>query len=216
MTPHRLLLLAALVTCCVATAAEKPKLTAFERSQGWRFLFDGSDISSWRSYRADKVGSNWQVRDGSLAGAAGEALVSEEEFGDFELLFDWKVGAGGQGTVFFHVAEDAGSPGQTGPRMLLAGHGAAMGGNGYGPPDRAITPQVDVWYRAKIVVFGNVVEHWLNGERVLTYTVDTPEWRKQVQASGEAGLRELGKTRVGRIVLAGDAVEFRNIKVRSI
>lgn len=210
-----LLLLAVLASCVAATAAEKPKLTAFERSQGWRFLFDGADASSWRGYRADDLAANWRVLDGSLVGQPGGALVSVEEFGDFELQFDWKVGAGGRGTVFFRVSEDEATPAETGPSMLLAGHEGPMGGHGFGAPDRAVTPQFDVWYRSRIVVFGNAVEHWINGDRVLTYSVDSPAWRKLVQAAGGAS-RELGKLRIGRLALEGAAVEFRNIKVRSL
>jgi hypothetical protein len=216
MSPRVFVLLAVVATGSALVAAEKPKVTAFERSQGWRLLFDGSDASDWRAYRANKLPANWQVADGSLAGGAGPALVSAEEFGDFELTFDWKVGEGGHGEVLFRVMEDAAEPAQSGLQMQLAGHGAALGGDGLSAPERAVTPQFDVWYRAKIVVFGNVVEHWINGERVHAYTIDSPDWRKAVAASALAGARDLGQARAGRLALSGEKVEFRNLKVRPL
>lgn len=216
MSLRHFLLLAVVSAACAAGAADKPKVTAFERSQGWRLLFDGRDVSDWRGYRADGFPANWQVSDESLRGVAGAALVSAEEFGDFELTFDWKVGEGGRGAVLFRVNEDAAAPEQSGPQMQLAGHGPALGGSGLSAPERVVTPQFDVWYRSKLVVFGNVVEHWINSERVLAYTIDSAEWRKAVAASAMAGARDFGRMRSGRLALSGDRVEFRNIKVRPL
>ncbi|MBA3849011.1 MAG: hypothetical protein C0502_03320 [Opitutus sp.] len=216
MNPRTVLPLSVLLAAVALNAAEAPKITAFERSQGWQLLFDGRDLSSWRGYRSDKVPANWRVADGSLTGAAGAALVTAAEFGDFELTFDWRVGEGGHGEVFVRTSEDAASPDRSGPQMQLAGHGPALGGHGLAAPERTIPPQFGVWYRSKIVAFGNRVEHWINGERVHAYSVDTPEWRKLVAASPLAGARDLGRQRAGFIALSGDRVEFRNLKVRPL
>lgn len=214
MNLKSLCVLAALLSGVAVCAAERVKLNAYERSQGWRLLFDGVDASDWRGYRAEKLPENWRVQDGSLFGGSGAALVSAEEYADFELTFDWRVEEGGRGEVYFRVSEDEAGPENTGPVMLLAGHGATLAGNGFVPPDRALTPQFGIWYRGKIVVFGNQVEHWLNGERVLRYMLDTPDWRKAVAASRFAAFGEFGALRRGRVALAGDKVEFRNLKVR--
>lgn len=207
---------ALLLTGLVAGAAERVRLNAYERAQGWRLLFDGMDVSDWRAYRGEKLPANWTVRDGSLHGASGAALVSVEEFGDFELIFDWRVEAGGRGVVHFRVTEDEPEPADSGPAMFLIGAGQPLGGNGLGPPDRQSTPQPGEWYRARIVVFGFQVEHWLGGEQVLRYLIDTPAWRQAVAASPFAGRRDYGTQRSGRLALSGDRVEFRNIKVRGL
>lgn len=214
MRPDRVVLLAALLTCTGALAADRPKLTAYERAQGWRMLFDGSDASSWRGYRAEKLPAHWQVREGTLACGSGSGVVSTEEFADFELTFDWRVATGGRGEVLVRVSEDAATPDQAGPRMLLSGHGETIGGNGLTGPDRKVVPQFDVWYRAKILVFGNVVEHWINGDRVLSYALDSAAWRQQAAAAGVKASRAWDSFRTGRIALVGENVEFRNIKVR--
>jgi len=198
-------------------AAEAPKLTAYERSQGWRYLFDGKSLSDWRGYRQNKVPANWQVVDGSLTSGGGTALVTEDDFKDFELVFDWKVGAGGSAEVYFRVSEDLAAPGDTGLVMQLAGTGVKMAGNGgLSEPMRDITLQPDVWYRSKIVVFGNQVEHWISGDRVLNYMIDSPDWRTAVAASPFKALKDYGLLREGRIVLAGSGVVFRNIKIREL
>lgn len=216
MTPKTMFLAAALAVGCSVVAAEKPKVTAFERSQGWKLLFDGNSLSDWRGYRADDVPANWLARDDSLIGVAGPVLVTAQEFRDFELQFDWRVAEGGQGAVFFRVSEDFKSPEETGLKLTLAAQGVALGGNGLMAPDRTIPAQFGVWYRARLVVFGDVVEHWINGERVATYTVGSSDWKRAVAASPLAAAKELGRIRDGRIGLAGDKVEFRNLKVRPL
>ncbi len=216
MFPKSLFVAVALAAGCVVTAADKPKVTAFERSQGWRLLFDGGKITEWRGYRADQVPATWQAQGDSLVGRGGNVLVTTQEFRDFELLFDWRVEEGGQGAVMFRVNEDLKTPDESGLRMNLVGADAALGGNGLMPPDRALTPQFGVWYRSRLVVFGDVVEHWINGERVAAYTVGSPDWKRALAASAWAGAKELGHARDGRLALVGDKVEFRNLKVRPL
>ena len=194
-----------------------PKLTAYERSQGWRYLFDGQSLSDWRGYHLDKVPANWQVAQGDLTASGGPALTTSEDFKDFEISFDWKVGAGGNAAVYYRSDEDAKEPAQSGPVMQLAGDGVVMAGNGgLNKPWRDVTFQPDVWYRAKISVFGNQVEHWINGDRILVYLIGSPDWRGAVAGSGFKGVRDYGLLTSGRIVFAGSGATFRNVKIRPL
>jgi hypothetical protein len=193
-------------------AADQPKVTAYERSQGWHLL----DASDWHGFRTNKLPANWQQRDGSFVGAAGAALVSNDEFADFELTFDWKVAPEGNGAVYFRVFEDEDAPEKSGPVMQLAGHGDALAGNGLAAPDHKLTPQFDVWYRSKIVVFGNQVEYWVNGEKVMSYMLDSPEWRKAIASSANPTVAKFVNERGGRVAFVGAGLEIRNVKVRSI
>ncbi|MDB6115480.1 MAG: hypothetical protein JWQ83_1472 [Lacunisphaera sp.] len=198
-------------------AAEMPKLTAYERSQGWRYLFDGQSLSDWRGYHLNKVPANWQVVEGQLTNGGGPALVTSGDFKDFELSFDWKVSAGGRAEVYYRADEDAQDPAASGPVMQLAGDGVVMGGNGgLSKPWREITLQPDVWYRSKISVFGYQVEHWVNGDRVLTYLIDSPDWRAAVAGSSYKGVRDYGLLTSGNIVFSGTGVMFRNVKIRPL
>lgn len=196
--------------------AEKPRLTAIERAQGWRFLFDGGSLSDWRGYRQNKTPANWTVADGWVTTGGGTALVSEAEFRDFELQFDWKVEEGGLGEVYLRAGEDGPTPESSGLLVELEG-GSGMGGNG-GLTElwRKITPQPGLWHRTKVLVYGNQVEHWIDGDRVLTYMVDSPDWRTAVAQSRFAGVKDYGVHAEGRIVLSGRGVSFRSIKVRPL
>ena len=151
-------------------SAEALRLTAYERAQGWRLLFDGKSLSDWRGYRESKVPANWKAVDGHLVGSGGTPLIAEEDYQDFELTFEWKVSEGGVGEVYFHVNEDGKNPEETGPVMQLAGHNGPIGGNG-GLTSywHEVSVQWDTWYQAKIMVFGYQVEYWINGEKVYDF-----------------------------------------------
>lgn len=217
MTPRRILLPLVLLAAFASASGEPVRLSATDRAQGWTLLFDGVSLGDWRGYRLSQVPANWKVEAGTLAGREGPALVTEEEYVDFELSFDWKVGAGGHGEVYFHVSEDGGHPIESGPRMDLSGHGPVLAGaDSLVMPTRGVMPQYDVWYQAKIYVFGNLVEYWLNGEKVTTYTLDSPSWRAAVAASRYKNWPDFGRVRPGRLALAGAGVQFRNIRVRGL
>lgn len=218
MTPRlRSSLLVLLLAALTASGAEPVRLTATERSQGWSLLFDGKSLGDWRGYRLSQTPPNWTVENGSLAGREGPALVTAEEYADFELSFDWKVADAGHGEVYFRVGEDGGHPLETGPRMDLAGHGPVLAGaDGLVTPSLGVMPQYDVWYQARITVYGNVVEYWLNGEKVTAYTLQSPDWKTAVAGSRYRNWPDFGKLPSGRIALAGAGVMFRNIKVRSL
>ena len=207
----------ALILAAPPGAAEPVKLTAYERAQGWRLLFDGQSLDDWRGYHQNKIPPNWRIAEGSLTSGGGAALVSNDDFMDFELQFDWKVSAGGSASVYFHADDDATESASSGPVMQLAGDGAVMAGNGgLTKPWRDITLQPDVWYRAKISVFGYHAEYWINGDRVASYVIDSPEWRAALAGSAFKSIREYGLRRTGRIVLDGSGVIFRNIKIRAL
>ncbi len=209
------LLLAVLALVSAAVAQERPRITAVERSQGWRFLFDGGSLADWRGYGQNKIPKNWSVADGWLTTSGGTALVSEGEYRDFELLFDWKADEDGVCQVYLRADEDRPAE-ESGLLVDLAG-GAGMGGNG-GLTElwRTITPQPGLWHRSKVSVYGNQVEHWIDGDRVMTYMIDSPGWREAVGSSRFKDVPDYGVHGEGRIVLFGKNASFRNIKIRPL
>ena len=89
-------LLLALITCAfVSLNAADPKLN--QPPKGFRSLFNGKDFEHWVVDPQD--GGHWRVIDGVIDyDALSEApdrnnknLWSRDEFGDFELLIDWRI-----------------------------------------------------------------------------------------------------------------------------
>ena len=81
-------------------------LSAKERADGWRLLFDGKTAAGWRGYRQQTLPGGWKAIDGALTrvGQAGD-IVTIDEFGDFELTLEWKLAPNGNSGVFYRVVE---------------------------------------------------------------------------------------------------------------
>ncbi len=211
--------------------SEKPNtLTADERAQGWQLLFDGVTTKGWREYRGKKFPTSWRVVDGTLKcdpehGQGGD-IVTTHNYGSFELAIEWKIAPHGNSGIMYHVAEIEPAPYLTGPEYQLvdnAGHPdgkhpitSAASCYAVYPPSHDATRPVGEWNKTRIVVKGKHVEHWLNGEKVLSYELGSPDWDKRVQASKFRSARHFGKEATGHIDLQnhGDVVAFRNIKIR--
>ncbi|MCH7720199.1 MAG: DUF1080 domain-containing protein [Planctomycetes bacterium] len=204
-------------------------LTAQERSEGWRLLFDGRTTKGWRGYGKDEFPSGWEVKNGCLVrvGPGGD-IMTDEEFDDFELTIDWRISAGGNSGVFYRVNGEMSYPWHTGPEMQVLdnrehfdGRNAkTSAGSNYAlhAPVRDVTEPVGLFNRSRIVVQGDHVEHWLNGVKIVEYDLGSAEWNQRVAESKFASMPNYGRMSKGHIVLQdhGDKVWYMNIKIRGI
>jgi hypothetical protein len=196
----------------------------------WRVLFDGKSLEAWRGYKTDKVPSGWRVAGGELVKDAPVAdIVSKEEFGDFELELEWKIGEAGNSGIFYRGTEEYDHIYWSGPeyqllddikgadnksRLTCAGAAYAL----YPSPSGHLKP-VGEWNQTRIVAIGSHVEHWLNGVKLLEYELWSPDWETKVKDSKFAKYPNFGRAKRGHIALQGDhsgTLAFRNIRVREI
>jgi hypothetical protein len=212
--------------------AEPPPntLSEAERAAGWRLLFDGRTTQGWRGYQATGFPKKgWVVEQGWLrhqARGGGGDLVTEETFAEFELTFDWKVGAGSNSGLKYFVAEE---------RSSAIGHEyQVIDDPPYGFAQQGNTHQTASFYdvlpqtvyrpprppgevnQSRILVKGNHVEHWLNGEKVLAYELDSAAVKAAVARSKFRDVKGFGTRMKGHVLLQdhGGDVWFRNMKVR--
>jgi hypothetical protein len=212
------------------TAAGATPLTAEQRAAGWRSLFDGTSTAAWRGYKEQGVPAGWQIVDGVLTkkGSVGD-LMTKDQFGNFELALDWKLSPGGNAGVFYHGTEeydhiywsapeyqlldDAGHPdGQS--RLTSAGSDYAL----YPSPAGIVKP-ADQWNSTLIVVKGNTVQHWLNGQKLLEYELGSADWQAKVKASKFVAYPKYGTAAKGHIAIQGDhdgALSIRNVRIREL
>ena len=204
-------------------------LTAAEKAEGWRWLFDGKSLDGWRGYKDAAPGAAWQIADGALTlrGKGGD-LVTEEAFGDFELSFEWKVAEAANSGVIYRVGLGERASYVTGPEYQVLDNEKAhdnkehdhLAGSLYDVAlgDNARTKPVGEWNTARIVVRGWRVQHWLNGEKVVDLDLAAPEGKAAIAASKFKDWEKFATMQRGHIALQdhGDVVSFRAIKVRAL
>ena len=102
----------AIVTLILTSAvcAQDNQLTPAEKSQGWKLLFNGKDMSGWDDPRQKTpAGDAWTLEDGCLKAHANpkitEDLFTQDTFGDFDLVFDWRISRGGNSGVKYRIQD---------------------------------------------------------------------------------------------------------------
>jgi hypothetical protein len=88
------------------------RLTDEEAADGWILLFDGATLNNWEDpARETPPGDSWLIEDGCIKAVGDprlrEDLLSSENFGDFELTFEWKISPGGNSGVKYRVQDRA-------------------------------------------------------------------------------------------------------------
>ena len=202
----------------------------------WVSLFDGKTTNGWHSWQSDKVLPQWQVKDGAivLAEKGGKDLVTDKEYGDFELELEWKISEGGNSGIIYHVIEDKKycCPYSTGPEIQVlddvkhADAKAGKAGNHKSgslydmlpPTDFAAVKPAGEWNKAKIVIRNGKGESWLNGKKVVDFPSQGADWDKLVADSKFKTWEGFGTFAKGKIALQdhGNEVAFRNIRIKEL
>lgn len=210
-------------------SASGAQLTAAEREQGWRALFDGRTTNGWRGYKRQAIPSGWQVVDGELTRVSGGGdIITVDQFADFELAVEWKVGPGGNSGIFYRVTESGEESYHTGIEMQVLDDARHADGKSrltsagslyalYPAPEGIVKPAGE-WNSARVIARGNHVEHWLNGVKVVDAELWSPDWNRRLAASKFTQWPDYAKATRGHIGLQdhGDRVAFRNIKIREL
>ncbi len=213
-----------------ATTAAEPApntLTPAEKAAGWRLLFDGKTTTGWRNFGKQTFPTKgWVIEDGWLkkvAGVRGGDIITKDEFTNFELTWDWRIAKGGNNGVKYFIVENRGAVGHEYQMLGDAGQKPNKGSTAsfyvvLPPKDHApvkLSPDVN---HSSIVVQGNHVEHWLNGEKVLEYECGSDEVMAGVKTSKFKNVKNFGQKLTAHIMLTDHSSEcfFRNLKIREL
>jgi hypothetical protein len=193
-----------------------------EPPPGFEALFDGKSLEGWQGLAGDPpvvakmsaeerakarraadavMRRHWRVEDGALRFDGGGAnLQTAREFGDFELLLDWKIEPKGDSGVYLRGV----------PQVQIWDDPVGSGGlynNQRGPskPMSVADRPAGEWNRFRIVMRGERVWVWLNGVPVVKDVVLENYWDRgqPVPARGPIELQA-----------HGTELWFRNVFVR--
>ncbi|MEM7453832.1 MAG: DUF1080 domain-containing protein [Planctomycetota bacterium] len=198
--------------------------------EGVVVLFDGSSLDHFRGYHNEEIGAGWSIEEGMLKfdGSGGGDIITREQFGNFELTFEWMVTEGANSGVMYRVSTGDGAPYFSGAEyQILDDDQHRDGGNVltsagslyamYAPENKTLQP-VGEWNEAKIVLNGATVEHWLNGVKVVEAELGSEDWNTRLAASKFKDWEKFARNESGHIAFQdhGDTVFYRNIVVRPI
>ncbi len=199
--------------------------------EGFTALFNGKDLTGWKGLvgspksrakmsadelakaqaKADEsMASHWKVEDGVLHfDGKGQSLCTDKDYGDFEMIVDWKIEAKGDSGIYLR-----GSPQVQIWDTSLTNVGAQVGSGGLynnqknpSKPKKKADKPVGEWNRFRIFMIGAKVTVILNGEIVVDNVILENYWE-----------RDKPIYPVGQIELQnhGNDLYFRNVFVREI
>jgi hypothetical protein len=213
---------------CASSRTERGE-TSEAVMNDWVLLFDGKTSQGWKGAQSSQFpDSGWVIEDGILmvlAAGGGGDIVTVQQFSEFDLSLEFMLSPGANsgikyfvqpGTFFgleYQILDDERHPdakaGVDGNRTLASLYDLI-------PAENKMVHPPGEWNHARIVVRGNHIEHWLNGQKVVDFERSTQIFRALVAKSKYREIENFGLYPRGQILLQdhGDKVYFRNIKIR--
>jgi Domain of Unknown Function (DUF1080) len=200
--------------------------------KGFVALFNGEDLSGWKGLvedppkrakmsppelaaaqeKADKrMREHWKVENGQIVfDGKGDNLCTKRDYGDFEMLVDWKIPPKGDSGIYLRGSPqvqiwEPQSGGQFDPPD---GSGGLYNNetNSKHPLSFADKP-VGEWNRFRILMVGDKVHVFLNGDLVVDHTTLENYWER------EKPIYPLGQIELQN---HGGPLWFKNIYIREI
>ncbi len=213
-------------------------LSSQEEKNDYSLLWDGKSTRGWSGPNKSEFPKNvWSIKDGEMSvlkpdgteSAGGSYIITEKQYGPFELKFDFKLSEGANSGVKYFVNESEGNrstalssleyqivddsaSGVTGNRTLgsLADILASK-------KTSAIAKRIGEWNQAFIKMLPDKqVEYWLNGNKILEYKLGSAEYKDLMSKSKYKDLPNFGMSFKGHILLEnnGSSVSYRSMKIK--
>ncbi len=194
-------------------------------------LIPDSSLSHWMKADGSPASGGWQLEPNGILHLSGKGgnLITQEEFGDFDLWFEYRISEKGNNGIKYRVQK----------------YGSALLGLEYQIQDDAAFPDMaekhktaslydifvpsqsifqreykplEEWNVGRIVVQNNRIRHWMNGRLIIDECSGSARWMDAVQQSKFRNHDGFGQNQAGRLMLTDHGSEswFRNIYVRRL
>ncbi|RYY60614.1 MAG: DUF1080 domain-containing protein [Chitinophagaceae bacterium] len=220
------------------------QLSAEEKKQGYKLLFDGKTNAGWRSAKSTSFPTGgWEITNGEirvLPSTGGESsnggdIITNGQYKAFDLSFQFKLTPGANSGVKYFVTlqeQTSGSAigleyqvlddtlhpdaklGRDGNRTLASLYDLIKANK-----SKNFLKPIGEWNQGRVRVYpDNRVEHWLNGQLVLTYVRGSKEYLDLVAISKYKDWKDFGQAKQGHLLLQdhGNAVSYKNIRIKEL
>ena len=200
--------------------------------------FDCRSLNGWMMNDGKPVTKGWECVDGMIhlkpADRRVGDILTRREFNDFRLSFEWRIAPGGNSGLKYRVRsysligsakkrvrgleyqilDDVGYRIQPVLGNVSTGSLYAL----YPPNEAKRLLPVGEFNQSTIVVQNNHVEHWLNGQRIISATIGSRDWLRRVKNSKFNDVKDFGLNPTGRIMLTdhGGEVWYRHFVFHSL
>ncbi|MDT0551697.1 3-keto-disaccharide hydrolase [Urechidicola vernalis] len=216
-------------------------------AQNWR-AYKGKGLPpGWTiSDRVLKFDTELKSEDEYTGGT--DVVYGAQEFENFEFYVEWKIPKGANSGIFYHINEAYKLPQYSAPEYQIIddinyaamdpGLAAYNKSVGFENPSQlhplqqtasnyamyAADPEIKKfnpageWNSTKIVFTQKKVEHWLNGEMVLSYVPWSEDWQKRKDASKWDDAKAYGTFKTGLIGFQdhNGPISFKNAKIKQL
>ncbi len=226
-------------------ASGTPEPLNNEAPSEWIILFDGTSTKGWRAYNGDSLPPQWVIENGTLTfdtekrteadlKGGNDIIYGAEEFDNFELYLEWKLPKGGNSGILYHIQEGFGSPPEIAPEYQLLDDlqweeinnakleewqktGANYAMHIPDSSQKNVKPAGE-WNTSRIIFTPELVTHWLNGKKVLSFEPWSADWYERKAKGKWKDYPKYGTFKSGYIGLQDhdSPLWFRNIKIKRL
>ncbi|MCJ8164392.1 DUF1080 domain-containing protein [Pontibacter sp. E15-1] len=200
------------------------KLSAAEKKEGYKVLFDGTNMHHWQGNTADYVIENGELVVREPKFGSGGNLYTKEEYGDFVFRFEFKLTPGANNGLGIRTPLE-GDAAYVGMELQILDNDAAIyknledyqyHGSVYGviPAKRGYLKPTGEWNYEEVIVKGNKVKVILNGTTIVDGDIAEASKNGTIDHKEHPGLKRT-KGYIG-FLGHGSTVWFRNIRVKDL
>ena len=195
-------------------ANESTSIHSDSTTDGFVPLSQGDHLTNW------KHSGNWRIESGVIArqGKGGSLVyIGKKIPDDFELRFEWKVNEGSNSGVYYRptqyeyqILDNEAHPDGRNPRTSAASLYFCV------QPSKDMTKPVGQWNTGRIVCKGTIIQHWLNGEKVIHLNYKDPKWAANVDMLRQRGGNLDARGANLSLQDHGDPVWYQNIRLKEL